>query len=118
MDYRLVASRVFANAQTCLPGVAPPNPAPAAVLPMVGRPRDAGLAVRATAWTCYGHDGWRHRPSPVGLVSRSTRDAHPCRVHSRWVVLHTPPLALSGWGKGKEEALWPVPKETPLLFGH
>ena len=37
-------------------------------------------------------------------------------VHSRWVVLHTP-LALSGWGKGKEEAPWPAPKETPLLFG-
>ena len=37
------------------------------------------------------HGGWRHRPSPVGSASRSTRDAHPCRVHSRWVVLHTPP---------------------------
>ncbi len=29
-----------------------------------------------------------------------------------------PPRALMGWGKGKEEAPWRVPKETPPLFGH
>lgn len=114
MDYRLVASRVFAIAQTILSGIASPHPAPAAVLPVVGWPRDAGLAVRALAWTCIGPDGWRHRPLPDGLVSRATRDASSCGCALMMDLFYTPPLALPGWGKEGGIA-WRVPKGIPRL---
>lgn len=56
-----------------------PRTPPWLFLPTGRSSQVTGLAVRAIAWTCYGHGGWSHRPAPVGLVSRSTRDSHPCR---------------------------------------
>ena len=58
-----------------------------------------------------------NRPTPSGSASRSTRS--PCilgLVHYRWVVLHTPPRP-GGRGKGKEEAPWPVLRETRRMCG-
>lgn len=117
MDYRLVASHVFANAHTDLPGVAPPHPAPASVLPVVGRPRvvatQSALSLGpAPAMT----DGVTDlRLSAWSLVPLVTLILAEC-IHDG--LFYTPPLlALPGWGKGKEEAPWPVPKGTRRTSG-